>query len=146
MKHAIRIVIGTIILGILLGACTRADSSMPNNVKTKLDFIHLYNQVHGPTDSDTIDFLWKEAELSCARLGNGYSLPDVWEVGVQDGMSSDQSATVINSAVLTFCPQMQARLSDEAARHLEQGNTTWAPIVEGLGGSQKCVPLSPVSS
>lgn len=91
-------------------------------------FIRLYEQAQGDVDPDTEAFLIEEATLSCARLSNGYTLPEVWKVGVRDGMSSDQAATVINTAVLSLCPEVQARLSTEADQHQAQGNTTWVPI------------------
>lgn len=69
-------------------------------------FISKYEWRHGVIEdnAELEDFLIEEATRACTRLDVNLSLPRAWQAGVDDGMSSDQSATVIELGVEVYCP------------------------------------------
>lgn len=124
MRTVLGLFAGLVLLGTVLASCsthtTNATSARPkmNYATAELAgnaFISKYEWKHGVIEDETLEnFLIHEATLVCTRLGNGYTISNIWDVGVRDGMSSDQSATVIDLAIEVYCPQYSDRLEISA--------------------------------
>ena len=69
------------------------------------DFVQDYEAKHGLVDDLLSGYLLAGANASCGDLVAGRTLPQVWQSNVDRGMSSDQSATVIDLAIKYYCPE-----------------------------------------
>lgn len=77
-------------------------------------FILDYEAKHGETSDEVMTQLLYSTNSVCGDLVAGNSVPDVWQMLVDHGQSSDQAATVIDLAVKYYCPQYSNKLDREA--------------------------------
>lgn len=80
------------------------------------EFIAGYERTLDPLPLGQELVLIDNAVALCVYLNNEHTIPQAWDYGVTElGMSSDQTAVVIEGAIRTHCPQYEGAL---------QGSTT----------------------
>lgn len=68
------------------------------------EFVKLYELRHGPLEADQAYELSDNGHQMCSLLDKGFTLEQAFDEGVESGMSSDQTVTVISSAIYVYCP------------------------------------------
>ena len=104
MKRIIALIALTIIALLVVRDLTSAAGDAKSSLR-QLNAIEMYDSRHGSMPEDKHDEYITMTIRVCEYLDVNPSLPDVWMLMTDNGMSSDAAATTIEAAITYMCTE-----------------------------------------